>query len=684
MTYLNLKKIGYILTIVSIFTACSKSTSDRSLISTSSKVSKIDQGLSESDALSMTESSYVGGETGNGGGAVVCRNASTGVIEKVEVLDLYEARVTRNQTLGMGPTSLDFSQKIETVLNKLERLSPLRAAKYRALYKRFFNEAVIVPDANLTYIDDAAGIVVPVGCAKEQASILRNPEFPGDARYTISKILWDKMDNDSKAALILHEIIYQEGLSLGQTNSKPTRFLVGKLTSTQIDDLNPESTSDLLVAIGFKALDMFGTLVNKIDYPDDGTTTYANDKSYFFKDVARPEKITFKGITFGTTFSISVDKNKKIRSAYFAKNISRPQLTVRLQNNEDSFNLNFSEDEKLRSIEFRPSSVNQPNAPTDTAFSSSTDKPDRFMALYSGDLELEVYNSISLDADEKPFDWYGLIQVRNKKIAYVSGILYSTSESSNERQISLNGIIQKARLTINQAFQTPQGLKYFTAEPSYGSIYYIMFNAQGLLISGILSAGQPVVLQGGRQKTWLNPVRIKFNDDGTAVKIDENGIVAPDSDHIYDGCDIADFSPITAIIAKQLSYAISQNQIDWKPETLKVDRVANYIYSDAGYKHGLPTFAVSFETKTGALFGVETYTAESFGSESTGGVSLKEFAWLETQRGNEGQVISRYCKQDMKDDYGDAVYLVNKQTKFKIRLQQNPFAYQSIQENIPF
>src|SRR4051812_10718140 len=90
----------------------------------------------------------VGTETGNGGGVVVCRSAD-GTIQKAELLDFYEARVLRNLTLDLGDANLDFNKKIENVLTKLSKVSPIRAQKYRNIYSKFFKEAVIIPDAEL-------------------------------------------------------------------------------------------------------------------------------------------------------------------------------------------------------------------------------------------------------------------------------------------------------------------------------------------------------------------------------------------------------------------------------------------------------------------------------------------------------------------------------------------------------
>lgn len=90
--------------------------------------------------LIIGSQSHASKEGGNGGGAIVCTAGGTpgGDIISAEVLDLFEARAIRGLQSDLGDPKEDYSLKIERVLKALERVSPIRAKKYRDLYKTFF------------------------------------------------------------------------------------------------------------------------------------------------------------------------------------------------------------------------------------------------------------------------------------------------------------------------------------------------------------------------------------------------------------------------------------------------------------------------------------------------------------------------------------------------------------------
>lgn len=621
-------------------------------------------GLSFNQIGGLVESISMGGETGNGGGALVCRNATTGAIEKVEVLDLYEARVIRNLVLDMGPADLAFEQKIENVLAKLAKVSPLRAAQYTAMYKRFFDEAVMIPDANLKYIDDAANVVVPVGCTKEQASIMQNPEFPGDPRYTMSKNLWDKMDNNSKAALVLHEIIYQEGLSEGQNNSKPTRFLVGKLTSNQAAGLTSESFAALLDAAGFKSVDLLGTLIIVTKYDDGSGRYYRESDSTFFKDVVKPAEITYAGMTLVSGFYISFDKNNNPTTVYKMKNLKRNMIEL-LPVEGVLYGATFAANGKMTGLGLVKKSGSDAPAPSLGLIVNGAVGIGRF-----GEIEVRMINDsfgLRLDENEKPFSWSGLIQIKNLATGFQSGQLLS-DEASDARTILENGFIPRAKIYGTQAFQTPQGPKKFraTINSDYDYSAYVAFDpATGLVLSGPLAPSEEINLVDGRKKKWLYPMAIRFVNGGLAEMIPRYFNANPDN--IEDGCDIMDFSPIVPRIAEVLKKSLAENKIDWLPETLKIVRIADYTYKPDAYLdlvYSQPNFSVKFKNQLGLEYSVEM-AVNSFSDSTAGGITLSSSARLITDRNTAGQVSRHYCMQGISGvaTYDIRVYLVDQYSR---------------------
>ncbi|MBF0300294.1 MAG: hypothetical protein HQK51_16350 [Oligoflexia bacterium] len=178
-----------------------------------------------------------GVDIGNGGDAVVCKN-QTGEIISVEQFDFYEARNIRNINHQLGDISVSPLDKVLLVINKLARLDPVLADKFKITALNFFNQTQFLTDSELTDINDSGGLFIPKGCKLEQIAIARQPQFDDDSKiFFINKDLYDKMDNNNKAGLILHEIVYQEFIKKGENNSIKARYFNSKLTSNYLDNI---------------------------------------------------------------------------------------------------------------------------------------------------------------------------------------------------------------------------------------------------------------------------------------------------------------------------------------------------------------------------------------------------------------------------------------------------------------
>lgn len=221
--------------------------------------------------LVLASTAFAGHEVGNGGGVIVCLNPPSvppagqpkpaPPASRVELLDLFEAREFRKLPLGLGDPNEDYKIKINRVLTQLERIAPYRTQLYRTIYNRFEEESVFVANIDLVYIPDSEYKGLPTNCFLKQAIIQQPPEFLGDKRYTISLDLWNQLDNNSKAALVLHEVIYNEGIAIDQTTSKAVRYLVSYLTSTTLSTLTQDNLNRMLQSAGFRMIDAFGTFV---------------------------------------------------------------------------------------------------------------------------------------------------------------------------------------------------------------------------------------------------------------------------------------------------------------------------------------------------------------------------------------------------------------------------------------
>ena len=190
---------------------------------------------------------------GNGGNALVCDQVSK---KKIILLDFFEAQ----NLLGLS-IKLDINASTEKIVDALiDRLNfsqKFNIEKIKLWSSQFNNEARFLSDVELSNTEDSFHLVVPKNCKIEQLVIQKEPEMPGDKRYTINKDIWDLLDNVSKAGIILHELTYRQmienfgsGLNI---NSIPVRYMLAYLASDTLKDLNAADLSKLEEQLGFNS-----------------------------------------------------------------------------------------------------------------------------------------------------------------------------------------------------------------------------------------------------------------------------------------------------------------------------------------------------------------------------------------------------------------------------------------------
>jgi len=203
------------------------------------------------------QQAMAGHEVGNGGIVVACRD-NQGQIQSVELFDYYEARELRGIHIDLGSPGFNVERKTKIALDRLARFSPLRAQTYAEQIKSFPTEARFLKGAEIPPLSDAGDVFLPRGCQIEQIVIQKEPRFPGDPRYLVNQDLWDKMDSANLAGLLLHEVIYREGIQFGHQTSIASRYFNSIISSQEFDKLTMKSFIELLFLLPFTKTDIAG------------------------------------------------------------------------------------------------------------------------------------------------------------------------------------------------------------------------------------------------------------------------------------------------------------------------------------------------------------------------------------------------------------------------------------------
>ncbi|MDD0853990.1 hypothetical protein HBN50_12835 [Halobacteriovorax sp. GB3] len=160
--------------------------------------------------------SFAGNEVGNGGDVIVCN-------ESVTLLDYYEAK---DFDFSIPPLekSKDYREVLTDIFDEFLKIDKKLANQYQKRLQEIENQIDFRASITLTDIPDSNHEALPKGCKLEQIAIRRNQEKNGKL-FLVSKDLWDKLDSNNKAGLILHEIIYEHFLYLGEKDSKKARYM---------------------------------------------------------------------------------------------------------------------------------------------------------------------------------------------------------------------------------------------------------------------------------------------------------------------------------------------------------------------------------------------------------------------------------------------------------------------------
>lgn len=180
---------------------------------------------------------------GNGGDAVVCTEGDK--ITSVEMFDVYEARILRRLSPDLEAATTP-EGKATLAIGRLTRLAPDLAKSLGAAVTTFADNTRFVT-VDLNDIPDQGALYYKPGCAVRQLAMQKAPELPLDKRYVIDQRLWDHLDADGQAALIVHEALYTFALEHGHMNSMIVRYANSLLLSGQIDSLD-QATWDGLAA----------------------------------------------------------------------------------------------------------------------------------------------------------------------------------------------------------------------------------------------------------------------------------------------------------------------------------------------------------------------------------------------------------------------------------------------------
>ena len=294
--------------------------------------------------LNLTSVTWAGSGAHGGNGVVCFTDSSKKAIASVELFDYWEkARELKlNVKLDMGGPDLTVQEKIDVVIDRLRTFDPVRADQYKINAQNILGQLqdYLTSEIELADIQDDNGVIRPTGlCIKTRFAVQLKDPKPYQKKFLISALLYQSKatSNDARAGIILHEVIYQEAIDLGQTTSDNTRYFNYLISTNYLAGNSIEQYLSLLEQVGFPVNNVMPVLLpdtNQIIYLDRESLKYSSDRvleeGVLNKSVIISDDLKRLHLSKGTVIKF----HKSGRIKYISLNQSSNELYLRIYGKE--------------------------------------------------------------------------------------------------------------------------------------------------------------------------------------------------------------------------------------------------------------------------------------------------------------------------------------------------------------
>jgi hypothetical protein len=176
---------------------------------------------------------FPGQEVGNGGNAVICGS------NPPELLDIVEAKQINLTAFTSVLPAKDAVTLVTIEINRLMKLDPVFSKRITEVFRSYAKNFKFLPSSDLTAVSDSLHVALPKGCTLKQAAIRKHDAAPDEARFLIDQDLWNQLELRSQAGLIFHELIYNDMIANGATDSRQARKLNALIQSDRFFTMKP-------------------------------------------------------------------------------------------------------------------------------------------------------------------------------------------------------------------------------------------------------------------------------------------------------------------------------------------------------------------------------------------------------------------------------------------------------------
>jgi hypothetical protein len=196
--------------------------------------------------LLTASSGFAGEKAGNGGKGVFCPMPDGS--KKLFILD-YDRAVNEWQMSIRTAPGKDEIEKAVGIVRRLAPLDPSRASRYEAGIREFYSRVTWHQNLDFSITPDSKELGYCKGGELAQVVVQSRGDFPWDQNklYQVNRELWDLLDADQKAGMILHEVILKETILYGQEFSDFASWFNALISSGAVTEMSPDDYRQLLL-----------------------------------------------------------------------------------------------------------------------------------------------------------------------------------------------------------------------------------------------------------------------------------------------------------------------------------------------------------------------------------------------------------------------------------------------------
>ena len=227
---------------------------------------------------------------GNGGDVAICETANGTTYTMLDILE-GEQYLTYPKNRWGGKTHFEIAGD---VLFQMRTMVPARVQSYLQKLHQYEKENQIsLRTEKLVDLPDSSVTVIPENCNIDQVALqLQDRDFEGKKIYVAAKY-WKRMNELSRAALLVHEIVTEDFFLSGHRNSFFSRKLVAALFSQEFVEFTKKNifshSQELQEVLGLLFYDLFGLK----SHPFKGLNVMTLPET--FSQASGRLKINFKG-----------------------------------------------------------------------------------------------------------------------------------------------------------------------------------------------------------------------------------------------------------------------------------------------------------------------------------------------------------------------------------------------------